>query len=486
MVEAIRDRTQAPDAVCAQSVLGAASLVAQARADVELPTGEGRPLSLFLVTVAQSGERKSAADAFALAPVAAYERELVEANRADRVTHEHEMAAWKAQQKDILADKKSHPTKELKQHALADLGPPPTAPLDPQLVTPEPTYEGLVKLFGRGRPALGLFSDEGGQFIGGYGMSADNRLKTSAALSKLWDNGEIRRVRGEDGSQLLFGRRLALHLMLQPKVSTKLLADPELKDQGLLSRILAAAPESTAGTRFWREPKPESDLAIARYRGRILDILRTPLELAVGPDGQPIPNELALLPLELGPEARRTWIEFVDHIEGQIGAGGALAPVRGLAGKAPEHAARIAAVLAVYDDHRRRTIPVEYVDRGIQLVGFYLGEALRLHGAAQVSIELEIAETTRLWLAESWPQIERDRAISLHADPACSDPAAPKRRVVFGLPDLYQYGPAAVRDAATAEGVANILVTHGWAEPMPGGAVVAGCRRKTAWRVVGL
>ena len=62
VVEAIRDRTQAPDAVCAQSVLGAASLVAQARADVELPTGEARPLSLFLVTVAQSGERKSAAD----------------------------------------------------------------------------------------------------------------------------------------------------------------------------------------------------------------------------------------------------------------------------------------------------------------------------------------------------------------------------------------------------------------------------------------
>src|SRR5689334_11136079 len=61
--EAIRDRTQAPDAICAQSVLGAASLVAQARANVRLPTGEVRPLSLFVVTVAQSGERKSAADA---------------------------------------------------------------------------------------------------------------------------------------------------------------------------------------------------------------------------------------------------------------------------------------------------------------------------------------------------------------------------------------------------------------------------------------
>ena len=233
-------------------------------------------------------------------------------------------------------------------------------------------------------------------------MSADNRLKTSAALSKLWDNGEIRRVRGQDGSRLLFGRRLALHLMLQPKVSTKLLADPELKDQGLLSRILSGGAGKhrrdalLAGPETRERPRPRPATA-AGYSTSC----RAPLELAVGPDGQPIPNELALLPMELGPEARGAWIEFVDHIEGQIGPGGALAPVRGLASKAPEHAARIAAVLAVYDDHQRRTLPVEYVDRGIQLVGFYLGEALRLHGAAQVSVELEIAETTRLWLTES-------------------------------------------------------------------------------------
>jgi hypothetical protein len=38
-VEAIHDKIQAPAAVCGHSVLGAASLAAQARADVELPTG---------------------------------------------------------------------------------------------------------------------------------------------------------------------------------------------------------------------------------------------------------------------------------------------------------------------------------------------------------------------------------------------------------------------------------------------------------------
>lgn len=74
---AIMDRVQCPDAIAAQSVLGAASLAAQAHADVIIPaTGHARPLSLFLVTVAASGERKSAADGEALEPLRRREEAL--------------------------------------------------------------------------------------------------------------------------------------------------------------------------------------------------------------------------------------------------------------------------------------------------------------------------------------------------------------------------------------------------------------------------
>ena len=52
---AIVRKIQVPEAMAAQSVLSAASLAAQALADVMLPYGQTRPLSLFLVTVAASG-----------------------------------------------------------------------------------------------------------------------------------------------------------------------------------------------------------------------------------------------------------------------------------------------------------------------------------------------------------------------------------------------------------------------------------------------
>ena len=49
---AIASKIQVPEVIAAQSVLAAASLAAQAHADVMLPYGQTRPLSLFLVTVA--------------------------------------------------------------------------------------------------------------------------------------------------------------------------------------------------------------------------------------------------------------------------------------------------------------------------------------------------------------------------------------------------------------------------------------------------
>ena len=113
-----------------------------------------------------------------------------------------------------------------------------------------------------GQPSMGIFSGEGGQFIGGHGMREEAKLRTSAALSIMWDGTPIRRVRAGDGAVLLPGRRLALHLMVQPDVGNMLLSDSLLADQGLLSRLLVTAPPSAAGSRFWREPDPDAQANI--------------------------------------------------------------------------------------------------------------------------------------------------------------------------------------------------------------------------------
>jgi len=71
---ALHEVVKAPMALCCQSVLAAASLAAQAHFDVQLPWGQRKPLSLFLLTVGESGERKSAVDDVVLGAAKAHEK----------------------------------------------------------------------------------------------------------------------------------------------------------------------------------------------------------------------------------------------------------------------------------------------------------------------------------------------------------------------------------------------------------------------------
>ena len=75
-VRAVEAMTQAPLALCAQSVLAAASLATQAHANVLLPTSQHRPVSLALLSLGVSGERKSTVDGLALEAAHDHERAL--------------------------------------------------------------------------------------------------------------------------------------------------------------------------------------------------------------------------------------------------------------------------------------------------------------------------------------------------------------------------------------------------------------------------
>jgi hypothetical protein len=237
---AISRKVQVPLATAAQSVLAVAALAAQGHADVMLPYRQTRPLSLFLVTVAASGDRKTTADTEALRPVRRREEALALENRAAWRKHDVHLAAWRAERRKIEGDKKLNLLQRTNQ--IASLGPEPKPPIHPFLVVPEPTVEGLIKNWPTMPASLGLFTTEGGQFVGGHGMNRDNRTKTAATFSDMWDGAPIRRIRVLDGVTLLDDRRLSMHLMLQPDLSAQFLSDPSLRDQGLLSRVLVAAP----------------------------------------------------------------------------------------------------------------------------------------------------------------------------------------------------------------------------------------------------
>jgi hypothetical protein len=451
---AIHDRVQAPLAICGQSVLAAATLAVQGLADVELPTLQAKPLTNFFLTVAATGERKTAVDKEALWPVRKREATLREKFDAEHLDYENARLAWEKARE--AATKKGQGNRASIKVALDALGPPPLPPLEPLLTCPEPTYEGLCKLLAVGWPSVGIFASEGGQFIGGHGMSDDAKLRNVAGLSAAWDGEPIRRVRGGDGIVVLPGRRLAIHLMAQPDVASALLNDRLLADQGILSRFLVTAPDAASGKRMWHEPSAGSDAAMKRYGARLLEILERLLPLSA--DTQ---NTLAPRVLPLSPEAARLWKHFYNHEERRVAAGGELEPVRGLANKLPEHAARLAAALALVRDIEAGPVSSADMAAGIELAQHYAAEGLRVFAASRVAAELHLADRTLKWLRVHWAN-----------KPAVS------------LPDIYQFGPNGIRDKAKASQVVRVLEDHGYLVRIEGGAEIDGKWRRDAWRLV--
>jgi len=272
----------------------------------------------------------------------------------------------------------------------------------------------------------------------------------------LWDGEAIKRVRKGDGINTLHGRRLAVHLMVQPDVASIMLSDTLLTSQGLLSRILVSAPDTAAGTRYWKNPVPEDAIAIKRYGDRLLEIMKTRLPLAEGKN-----NELKPRSLSLSPKAHQLWIDFANSIERKIAPNGEFATIRGLANKLPEHAARLAAVPTLVHDIYAAEISEEQITAGIELANHYASEALRMFGASRINADLLLAQKLLMWLQTSW----QERLIS--------------------LPDIYQRSPiTAIRDKQKATKIVEILEQHGYLQPVAGGAMVAGEKRREVWRIV--
>ena len=383
----------------------------------------------------------------------------MEAYKLDAKLHKTDLRDFEKVEKDLNKDKvvdlvAIRKNRDEKIAAIQAIGDAPEPPLFPNLLISEPTAEGMFKLFEKGQPALGLFSDEGGLLIGGHAMQKETRLRTIATLSKVWDGRPLDRVRAGDGASVLYDRRLSLHLMMQPLVASELFSDPIYTDQGFLARVLCAWPESTAGHRRYVTADPGADPAVRTYWDRMTALLNRRPVLREGTR-----NELQPRCIPLSATAKQAWIQYADTIESHLADGQALETVRGIASKAAEHVARIAGVLALVADMNAPEIGAQEVESAMRLMDYYLTEVLRLQSAGISDPELSLAAKCLRWLKTSgttavYPSL------------------------------IYQYGPRPINDADSAHTMIKILEKHRWLVRVQGGGMADGKMRKELWNLV--
>lgn len=398
-VVAIATAVQVPVALAAQSILTAAAMASQPHANV-LRSGQRIPLSLFGLTVAESGDRKSSADRLALHAHREHQQIL---KRRQKVAEKEFRNLRNAYQKAhaIVLDRTKHEKPEIVAAELSKLNEP-TEPRQPIILVEEPTIEGLQKSLLRGHSSQGFFSDEGGLFFGGHATKPENILKSFAGLSKLWDGAPITRTRAADGeSATRSGCRLSAHLMIQPIVAQDILNNPILLGQGLLARFLIAWPSSLAGTRLYRDIDATSDHRLVAFWKRMSTLLATPPK-------HDEHDEISAPDLKLEASAQSSWIRYHDEIEITLGRGGEMQEIKSTAAKSAENALRIAGVIAVTEG--LSIITQEIMDRAAILSRWYLYEALRLAYPARIEMRLLNAQRLLDWLtAKGWLSFDARR-----------------------------------------------------------------------------
>jgi hypothetical protein len=272
-------------------------------------------------------------------------------------------------------------------------------------------------------------------------------LRTGGACCQLWDGDGFRRLRAGDGLIDLYGRRLALNLMIQPDSGLKVIGDQEMRNQGFISRFLMTAPEPLAGSRLpWdKEPARGLDAALRFYTRRILEIFELPI-----PAANDTGNELTPRTLVLSDEAELALRDFFIFAERGQKPGGPFAKLTDVAGKMTQQAGRLAGVLTLVDDSHAAEIDGDAMLRACELCRWYLGETIRLAADAKEAPALQDAELLKTWIADKG-----------------------HKHVTSTI--LLNGGPNKLRDKAILDPAIDVLVANGWL--IPDGA------SRRSWRV---
>lgn len=430
---------QAPMALVAGSALACLSLAVQGLVNVRRDRHLVGPVSLYLLSVADSGERKTTCDAIFTPALRQWERGQLAALAPGADARSAALEAFEAKKAGILEAIKHRrrrsqdtTTEEEALQALAQEAPKPI--IVPRLLYADATPEALAYALATGWPSGGVMSAEAGAVFGSHGMSPESILRYLAVLNVLWEGGELIVDRRTKPSFQLRDRRLTFGLMAQPDALRGFMDHRGglPRGTGFVARFLIAWPASTQGTRVYR-PAPATMPAVDRFNRRIAELLGTTLAT----DAQ---GGLAPVVLDFSPAAHAAWVQIHDRIEAELGPGGSYHDVRDVAAKAAENVARMAGLFHVLEHRITGMIGVAHVLGAEQVVLWHLHEARRLLADLDNSPSLAAAIRLDAWL--------------LQEARATGDPRIATTRI-------YQFGPACVRDSRQLKTALATLAERG-------------------------
>ena len=291
---ALAKATETPLELPWAMVLASCSVAVARRFRVMIRPGYFEPTNLWLAAALPPGNRKSAVQNAAAAPLLKWEREQAEvmAEKIKRVTSEvNSLTARANYLRNQAAKEKVSIKREDLNREVADIEENmPEGSRPPQLWTSDATPERLGTILADNEERMAWLSSEGGVFdllAGRYSGGIPNLDLVLKAHS-----GDSERVdRGSRPPVFLRHLLLTIGLSPQPSVLQGLASKPGFRGRGLLGRFLYLLPPSPLGSRNLEGPPVPERVAI-NYEAGIRSILDMPP--ATNADGDPCEHLLSL------------------------------------------------------------------------------------------------------------------------------------------------------------------------------------------------
>lgn len=478
----VHHNMKAPVGLIASSALTSISLAAQSWANVQRMNGLEAPINLWFLTIAESGERKTAVDSKFLGVIREFEAEQAARFSVELSTYIAAMSAWRVKEKAILrafkqneeqalkslrddtketcyeefaetldhdgafeigegetdnscchsktaitSDDISKITNVLRARLDAHYATKPSRPKRIKMIYDNATPSAIVRSLSDNWPSIGLISDEGAGIFNGR-MVSDLSL-----LNSMWGGAPIYFER-VDNSIVIPDPRLTFSIQIQPGPLKRYFErkGDEAHDTGFSARFLICYPTTTQGERFIQHPVTSWE-HLPKFNARIRELL----DRNIRPDGEPVEK----ITLIFTPGALSRWIVACNAIEDELKPGRYFFGVKGFAAKIADNLARMAALFHLFKGGEG-PIPLDTLEEAITVLLWYTEEFVRLFSPPP-QIPQEQIDATQLEIFFAQQVSRMNSLVNI------------KRNYVL------QYGPPRVREKARLSVVLDVLFSSG-------------------------
>lgn len=325
------------------TALGAMAMACQGVVDVAFPNGHVVPTSLNLLTIADSGERKTALEDWFFKPIRDFQTVQKKERQQSMHVYQRDLKNWKNAEK-ALEKKRTQAfingeTTEEIERQQTELDAQKPQPLRVrQLIYENVTPSALAFSLYENVPLACLVSSEAGNIFEG------RAFQDLPMFNSIWSGSTLDVARRSTESFTLENPRLSLALMAQPKVIERFLEKrgSEARDNGFLSRLIVIKPVSNIGNR--KGGHPVDQITSKAFSDRVTSLLMGAFAIL---DSK---NQQRRI-LRFSPTAKIRWEEIHQSIEQYMAEHGKYYHARDHASKLIDNITRVAAILHTFEGY---------------------------------------------------------------------------------------------------------------------------------------